>query len=204
MKRLSWRVKIGIGALSATALFLAFLVVAPALGLERLDERWVTPIIAIGAGLGAAAFSGNASVNGKLSAPLNDQPFTVSLGGGIAIFFLALVILPRAMPAAPAAVVRDLQLAGSVVAQNPPRVMLEAHFNAVGLSQDVTLVLTAYEDERCTRELAHGRIDQPQDGNMTLFVQRSRGAVACGRIAAVNSSGSIVSQTPPTLVKWND
>jgi hypothetical protein len=122
----------------------------------------------------------------------------------MAMFFLVLVIVPRVMPAAPAPSVRDLELAGSVVAQNPPRVMLEAHFNALGLSPDFTLVLTAYEDARCTRELAHGRIDQPQDGNMTLFVQRSRASVACGRIAAVNSSGSIVSQTPPTSVKWND
>ena len=205
MRRLSWAVIFGVGALTATALFLAFLVLAPAFGIERLDERWVAPIVAIGIGLGAAAFGGHASVKGKLPiASLNDQQFTVSLGGGIATFFLVLLLFPRTIPVPATASVRDLELAGSVVGQDPPRVMLEAHFKAAGLSQDVALVLIAYEDQRCERELVRGQIDQPQEGNMTLFVRKSRADVACGRIATLNSTGSIVSQTPPALVKWND
>lgn len=206
MKRPSWPVVVGIGSLTATSMFLIFLVVAPALGIERLDERWVTPIVAIGAGLGAAAFGGHASVSGKLPIEaLNSQPVSVSLGGGLATFFLVLVLLPRVMPAAPAStIIREFELAGSVVAQSPPRVMLEARFSVVGLSPDFALVLIAYEDDQCKRELARGSIDQPQQGSMTLFLKRPRSGVACGRIAAVNSSGVVVSQTPPSRVKWDD
>ena len=82
--------------------------------------------------------------------------------------------------------------------------MLEAHFKAAGLSQDVSLVLIAYEDTQCEHELVRGQIDHPQEGNMTLFVRKSRADVACGRIATLNATGSIVSQSRPALVKWND
>jgi hypothetical protein len=205
MKRLSWAVIFAVAALTATALFLTFLVFAPAFGIERLDERWVAPIVAIGIALGAAALGGHASVKGKLPiAFLNDQQVSVSLGGGIATFFLVLLLFPQTIPVPATASVRDLELAGSVVGQNPPRVMLKAHFKTAGLSQDVALVLIAYEDDQCERELARGQIDQPQEGNMTLFVRKPRAGVACGRIATLNSTGSILSQTPPALVKWND
>jgi hypothetical protein len=199
------RVILGAVALLLLVLFLAFLVIAPALGFDRLDYRWVTVIVAVCAGLGVGAFGGEASVQGKFPIELlNSQPAAISLGGGIAVFFLALLLLPRALSVQTSADITDLSVIGTVVSDTPPRVMFESHFDGSHVPADRTVFFAAYSDQDCRTELTRGSVDHPAAGLMTLFVRTARSGVLCTRMITTTSGGVVTWQSRPTTIRWND
>jgi N-acetylmuramoyl-L-alanine amidase len=87
---------LGVAALfgGITLTFLGLLVILSVLGREiPCNSRYlVTAFIAFGSALAAAFIGGNASANGNLNIPGGNKPLAVSVGGGVAVLVIMVVL----------------------------------------------------------------------------------------------------------------
>jgi hypothetical protein len=161
-------------------------------------------ILAIAAGLGAAGLGGYASLEGKLPLWADKGPTAVSVGGGIAVMMLMLLLGNKVLPQESASPTTDLHLdsvKGTVLGDSL-RIQIDAQFRRVALPGDKRLSLLLGRTDTCDRWTFRALVDSPGQGNMVVFLNRAKTDVTCAELVLEDTGGAVIERGPVSPIDW--
>lgn len=186
------------------AIVLVGLIVAEVTGttVPTTARPLVVLLFALACGFAAGAIVGTAEVTGQ-GRPLAGTEVQFSFAGGFAAALLAgagawfVYPVDSVLPSLHLESVR-----GGSASPDDHGGLVVAAFTPVSSSGDFMIYFSVASDPQCRAEVARGRVDNPLNGTMRLFVQEPRESVVCGQLLALDRDGTRVAQSGAVKVRW--
>ena len=202
-----WLLIASAASLGLTITFMMTLVlVATLLGKEvPTGTRFLVVIVlALGAGFGAGGLTGEAAVRGNLPIPGTERhPLATSLSGGIAVFFLVLLLRDFIVPSQNGVPeLRIKSFKGLETNTQPPRVMISASFDGFSTDTGKRAHLALCADVSCQQVVRSERIDDPRNGRMVIFVATTKRTLQGGRLELEDLIANTTHYGKTARIEW--
>lgn len=157
-------------------------------------------IVAIAVGLGASAMGGEAIAQLSGEEPTSRTRAAISLGGGVAAFFLALAFGFRFY--VDTGGTHTLSVEGAMVTPTSnTSSAIDVRFEASGLGEGESLWLAVSDREDCGTDLSRGRIDSPGLGTALHFANVPASRISCVRLIVRDVDATILRRSTGLRVR---